>query len=57
MNHSASIKSWFLFVSGAVVMAMGTICMAGAKQNDETDRPNVVFIICDDLNDYIEGFS
>ena len=39
-------------------MAMGTICTAAAKKDDTTDpRRNVVFIICDDLNDYIEGFS
>ena len=40
-----------------LVIATSTICIAAAKQDNENDRPNVVFIICDDLNDYIEGFG
>ena len=57
MRHFALMYSWFLFAFGTIMIATGTICMAAAKPNDTTDRPNVVFIICDDLNDYIEGFS
>ena len=46
----------FTYLRG-LVDATSTICIAAAKQDNATDRPNVVFIICDDLNDYIEGFG
>ena len=57
MHRSLQSHSCLLFFCAGLATAMGTICMAAAKQDNGTDRPNVVFIICDDLNDYIEGFS
>ena len=35
-----------------ITLLLGMACPGHAK-----DRPNVLFIICDDLNDYIEGFG
>jgi arylsulfatase A-like enzyme len=35
-----------------ITLLLGMACSGHAK-----DRPNVLFIICDDLNDYIEGFG
>ena len=58
MHCSVSNHLRLFFVCAGFAMAMGTICTAAAKKDDTTDpRRNVVFIICDDLNDYIEGFS
>ena len=56
MHRYLSTYLRLLFVCVAIVVTTGTLCIAAATQNDESDRPNVVFIICDDLNDYIEGF-
>ena len=56
MYRYLSTHLWLLFFCVAIVVTTGTLCIAAATQNDEPDRPNVVFIICDDLNDYIEGF-
>ena len=54
MHCSVSNHLRLLFVCAGFAMAMGTICTAAAKKDDTTDpRRNVVFIICDDLNDYI----
>ena len=56
MHRYIPFHSRLLFVCVAVVVTTGTLCIAAATQKDEPNRPNVVFIICDDLNDYIEGF-
>lgn len=33
------------------------LCLIHAAAASSADRPNVVLIVCDDLNDYIEGFD
>ncbi|MDA7994571.1 MAG: sulfatase-like hydrolase/transferase, partial [Pirellulales bacterium] len=57
MYRSVSKHPHLLLICVGLVIATSTICIAAAKQDNATDRPNVVFIICDDLNDYIEGFG
>jgi arylsulfatase A-like enzyme len=33
------------------------ICIALQASSQTTGKPNIILIICDDLNDYVEGFN
>jgi len=37
------------------VLLTGIFLLCGSAQTEEVQRPNVVLIVCDDLNDYITG--
>ena len=39
----------------SVLIATG--CLTYAAKASPVEHPNVIFIICDDLNDYVEGFG
>jgi iduronate 2-sulfatase len=39
------------------LVASACLCMASGFQTAATERPNVLLIICDDLNDYVEGYG
>ncbi len=45
------------FVSLRSVTAGVALCLFSAVSAFATEGPNVVLIICDDLNDYVEGFG
>ena len=36
---------------------LGTILLGCFVVSAHAEQPNVIFIICDDLNDYIEGYE
>lgn len=38
-------------------LAFASLCMLPTAPAFATERPNVIFIICDDLNDYVEGYG
>ena len=40
-----------------VVVTCAIIFSAHCMRSYSAERPNVIFIICDDLNDYVEGFG
>ena len=40
----------------AMLLSIGMIALSAAE-GIAAERPNVIFIICDDLNDYVEGFG
>ncbi len=40
-----------------VVLFFVAMCLASGTRGYSADGPNVIFIICDDLNDYVEGFG
>ncbi len=37
--------------------AIVCLCLFGASLAAATDKPNVILIVCDDLNDYVEGLG
>lgn len=41
----------------STTVALVVIMTALVNHSHAADRPNVLFIICDDLNDYVEGFG
>ncbi|MBT4820945.1 MAG: sulfatase-like hydrolase/transferase [Lentisphaerae bacterium] len=45
-----AISRWTPF---CIILVMQTLCMTSWAQ----DKPNVLFIMCDDLNDYVTGFG
>ena len=38
-------------------LILSSLLWTGSIWADETEKPNVLFIICDDLNDYVTGFG
>jgi iduronate 2-sulfatase len=52
MKKKKNLKKYLLFGAAAVGATAGLTCAA-----EENSRPNVLFVICDDLNDTVQGMG
>lgn len=56
-NASPSLPTFLLACAAALLAAKPAASGAGATASSGTDRPNVLFIVADDLNDWIGAFG